>query len=411
VTRKPLRETFDAVVGLDPAPQGIPEFAFGLVKRTYAIVAGAAVLTEPEPLLHDVWGPEPLEPRLPVGSDFWFQKGAADVVVRGSAYNPGGASIHTARVSVSIGDRTKQIAVFGHRVVSWRRDGTPEFSSPEPVESVPLLYQLAYGGLDARVPIPEDELPLYLSLAGAGLAYDHPGLYPRNPVGKGYLVFPGPVEGLELPNLEDPRDLLTPERLITGAPQSWHRQPLPWCFEWSVGATFPRCRFLGMEPWFPPPDGPELQEVARGFCPPGLAELTKEAPVMLAYLQEASLGMTFPQLDTEQPVRIEGMNPDHPVLLFRVPPPPRLAFEIEGTREPARARLTNLVIHPKETRFSVTYAATSAALPRAFISGVHREIPIALLVDDDPPIRYQSPETLIDRLRAAEARSGALAEG
>jgi hypothetical protein len=403
VTRKPLRERYDAFVGLAPG-QNIPEFAFGLVKLTYTIEGGAAVLTEPEPLLHDVWGSEPLEPRFPVGSDFWFQKVAADVVVRGSAFNAGGAPIETARVRVSIGERTKRIAVFGHRVVSWRKDGTPEFSSPEPVESVPLVYQLAYGGVDGRVPIPDNELPTWMELLRAGLAYDHPGLYPRNPVGKGYLVLPGPVDGLELPNLEDPDDLLTPERLVTRAPENWHRQPLPWCFEWSVGSTFPRCRFLGTEPWFPPPDGPELKEVACGFCPPGLPGLTEENPHE-GYLQEASLGMAFPQPLADQPVRIDGMNPDHPSVLFTVPRPPRLVFEVEGAREPAEARLTNFVIHPKEMRFTVTYAATTAALPRAFIPGVHREVPIALLVDDDLPIRYRAPETLMDRLRATEARN------
>jgi hypothetical protein len=170
-----------------------------------------------------------------------------------------------------------------------------------------------------------------------------------------------------------------------------------------VGSTFPRCRFLGTEPWFPPPDGPELPEVARGFCPPGLPGLTQESPHE-GYLQEASLGMVFPQPLAEQPVRVEGMNPDHPTITFSVPAPPRLAFEVEGIRQLAEARLTNLVVHPKDMRFTVTYAATTAELPRAFIPGVHREIPIALLVDDDPPIRYRAPETLMDRLRAAEAR-------
>jgi hypothetical protein len=404
VTRKPLRERYDAFVGLAPG-QDIPEFAFGLVKFTYTIGGGVAALTEPEPLLHDVWGPEALEPRLPVGSDFWFQKVAADVVVRGSAFNPGGSPIETARVLVSIGERAKRIAVFGHRVVSWRKDGTPEFSSPEPVESVPLVYQLAYGGFDARVPIPEDDVSTYMQLLRAGLAYDHPGLYPRNPVGKGYVVLPGPIDGLELPNLEDPYDMLTPERLVTRAPEYWYRQPLPWCFEWSVGSTFPRFRFLGGEPWFPPPDGPELPEVARGFCPPGLRGLTEDGPEMPGYLQEASLGMSFLGPLAGQPVRLEGMNPDHPSIGFAVPPPPRLVFEVEGARESVEARLTNFVVHPKEMRFTVTYAAKTAALPRAFIPGVHREIPIALLVDDEPPIRYQAPETMMDRLRATDARN------
>jgi hypothetical protein len=267
-----------------------------------------------------------------------------------------------------------------------------------------LLYQFAYGGFDARVPLPEDALAVFMDQVRAGFAYDHPGLYPRNPVGKGYVVLPGAVVDVELPNLEDPHDLLTPERLVTGTPENWYRQPLPWCFEWSVGSTFPRFRFIGGEPWFPPPDGPELPEVARGFCPPGLRSLIENGPEMLGYLQEASLGMTFPRPLAGQPVRIEGMNPDKPSIRFTVPPAPRLAFEVEGVREPAEARLTNFVIHPKEMRFTVTYAARTAALPRAFIPGVHRQIPIAMLVDDDPPVRYQPPETVMDRLRAVEAQ-------
>jgi len=407
VTRKPLREKYDACVRLDPTPHGLPEFAFGLVKYTYSVDAAGCVLAEPEPLLHDIWGAEPLEPRWPVGSDFWFSKAETDVVIRGSAYNPGGAPIEAARVSVSVGQRTKQMAVFGHREVSWKKDGTPLFSSPEPVESVPLLYQLAYGGLDARVPVPEEELPTYMDLVRAGLVYDHPGLYPRNPVGKGYIVYPGPVEGLELPNLEDPSDLLTAERLITGAPERWYQQPLPWCFEWAVGSTFPRCLCLGTEPWFPAPGGLELPEVARGFSPSGVLELAEAAPYIPGYLQEASLGMTFPQGLAGQPVRIEGMHPEHREIVFILPPPPRLAFEIEGSREAVEPRLTNLVIYPRERRFTVTYAARTAGLPRAFVPGVHRQIPIALLVDEEPPIRYDAPETVMDRLRAAEALAAA----
>ena len=34
-----------------------------------------------------------------------------------------------------------------------------------------------------------------------------------------------------MPNLEDPDDLLT-ERLLTGDPQLWYRQPLLACCDW-----------------------------------------------------------------------------------------------------------------------------------------------------------------------------------
>lgn len=404
MTRKPSRERYDAVVGLEPAPQSIPDFAFGLVKYTYMVDNGRTVLSEPEPLLHDVWGSLsgaiPLEPRLPAGSDFWFQKAATDVVVRGSAYSPGGAPIERAIASVSIGPLEKELAVFGHREVSWRRDGTPVFSSPEPVDSVPLLYQLAYGGLDARVSIGDDERAAYNAQVRAGLAYDHPGLYPRNPVGKGYLVYPGPVDRLELPNLEDPGDLLTPERLVSGGPELWYKQPLPWCFEWCVASVFPRCRFLGTEPWFPAPDGPDLPEVSRGFFPSGVPGRTRGSPDVLGYLQEASLGMSVSQPLAGLPVCVRGMNPEHSVITFTVPPPPRVAFEVDSRREAVAARATNLVIYPSEKRLTVTYAAVTSALPRGFVPGVHRDIPIALWVDDDAPLRYEAPETVMDRLLA-----------
>jgi uncharacterized protein DUF2169 len=171
------------------------------------------------------------------------------------------------------------------------------------------------------------------------------------------------------------------------------------------GSTFPRCRYLGIEPWYTAPDGPELPEVARGFCPPGVLGSVKEAPLALAYLQEASLGMTFPHALAEQPVRIHGMHPEQPEITFTVPRPPRLEFQIDGSREAVEPRLLNFVIHPKEMRFSVTYGAKTASLPRALIPGVHRQIPLALLVDDDEPIPYFAPAAMRDRLHAVEASS------
>jgi hypothetical protein len=237
-----------------------------------------------------------------------------------------------------------------------------------------------------------------MELVRAQLAYDHPGLYPRNPVGKGYVVYPRPIEPLELPNLEDPRDLLTPERLVTGAPERWYRQPLPWCFEWVIGSTFPRCRYLGVEPWHTAPDDQQLAEVARGFSPSGLLGLVEERPRELEYLQEASLGMVLPHALAELPVHLRGMHPNHPQITFPVPRPPRLEFEIEGRRETAEPRLLNFVIHPSDLRCTMTYGAMTRGLPRAFIPGVHRHIPLAVRVDDDAPIPYVTPQTVTDRL-------------
>jgi hypothetical protein len=389
-------------VALDPNPSHLPEFAYALVKQTYEMKDGAANLTKPAPLLYDVWHDDELEPRFPLGSDYWYDKPATDVVLHGSAYASGGRQFQTASVSVAIGQWSKQVMVFGHRIVEWSAQGTPRFTAPEPVASVPLVYQLAYGGLDPRVPIPEAQAEEYERLVRAGHQYDHPGLYPRNPVGKGYLALPGPVAGLELPNLEDPFDLLQPERLTAGAPELWHRQPLPWCLEYAQGLTFPRYRYLGIDAWHPAPIGPELKEVERGFMPPSLDQALQENPALArGYLQEASLGMVFPTPLAGQRVELIGVHAEEPRIAFTLPSAPRIEFEIEGQRQLAEARLTNLVLFPEERTFCMTYAAKSEGLPRVFVPSLHREIPLAVRVDADAPILYETPPTIRERLQNA----------
>ena len=166
-----------------------------------------------------------------------------------------------------------------------------------------------------------------------GMQFDHPGLYPRNPVGKGYLVLPDPVDGIELPNLEDPADMLTAERLIARKPALWYRQPLPWCFEWTVGLTFPRYLFMGVDAWFPSPDDSALPEVHRGFIPAHLRrQLEKDHDLAAGYRQEASLGMVLGTPLAGQPVTLTGMHPEEPIITFTVPPAPSIEIEVEGER-------------------------------------------------------------------------------
>lgn len=405
--RTPARERYDALVSLAPRLPALPEFAFALAKFTYEIRDGVAVLAEPEPLLHDIWNDETLDPKLPVGSDYWFAKPATDVLVRGSAFAAGGRPFQTSQVSVAIGDRVKRVAVFGRRVVEWSSSGTPSFSAPEPIAEVPLLYQLAYGGLDARVPIPESQAEAYAQVLAEGQAYDHPGLYPRNPVGKGYLALPGPVPELELPNLEDPADLLRPERLIAEGPENWHRQPLPWCFEWMVGLTFPRCCYVGLDAWYPAPDGPQLTEVARGFVPQHFKQRLAQMPeLVVGFQQEASLGMVFGSPLAGQRVEILGMHREERSLSFVVPQPPRMEIEVEGSSELVEARLVNLALYPSEKRFTMTYSARNRGLPRLFVPGIHRIIPLAVSVNSDSKIYYDTPLTIRERLgRAAPGGS------
>jgi hypothetical protein len=403
MTRVPARPHYDAVVGLDPRSATEPGFAFALVKRTYEIKGTAAVLSEPEPLLHDFWSDENLEPRFPPGSDYWLDKQYSDVVIRGSAFAPAGRPTPSMFVSAQIGRTSKRIAVFGKRLVEWSQ-GRPRLSRPEPFTEMPLLYQNAYGGLDNRVPIPAQLEEDYMRTVALGMQFDHPGLYPRNPVGKGYLVLPDPVDGVELPNLEDPADILTAARLITRQPELWYRQPLPWCFEWTVGLTFPRYLFLGVDAWFPAPDDSALAEVQRGFIPAQLRRrLEKDHALAAGCRQEASLGMVVSTPLPGQPVTLAGMHPEEPTITFTVPPAPSIEIEVEGERTTLPPLLTNLVLFPAEKRFTAVYCAKTKGLQRVFIPGIHKNIPLAARINRDAPICYESPPTIRDRLLAASA--------
>jgi hypothetical protein len=219
-------------------------------------------------------------------------------------------------------------------------------------------------------------------------------------------VLPDPADGVELPNLEDPADLLCAERLVTRKPDLWYRQPLPWCFDWTVGLTFPRYSFMGVDAWFPPPDDSALPEVLRGFIPAQLRrKLAKDHDLAAGYRQEASLGMVVGTPLSGQSVVLTGMHPEEPTITFTVPPAPSIEIEVEGERAALPPLLSNLVIFPAEKKFTVVYCAKTKGLRRVFIPAIHKNIPLAVRINRDAPIRYQSPSTIRDRLLAAGAAS------
>jgi hypothetical protein len=397
--RTPARDTFDAVIDLLPA-RGPARQAVALVKLTYTIDGGRLRPAAPEPLKHDIRDPT-LVPRLPVGTDFFWTKLATDFVVQGSAFAPGGRPTPSMEVSAKIGAIEKRIRVFGRREISWDGAGKPRFFRAEPFEQVELTFLNAYGGLDPRVPVdPPGDLGEALRLRG-----DHPGLYPRNPFGKGYLVLPGPREGAEMPNLEDPSDLLTEERLLVGDPRRWHAQPLPWCHHFVHAMMFPRFLFAPMSPdaWFPAPEDVSLAEVRRGFLMRGyrtmLAEHAKTQPGHLRFFQEGSHGFVLAEPPFGETMRFEGMHPEERSIRVALPErPPTITFEIEGQRREARPRLHTIVARPAEKKVTLVYGA-DAPLTRPFLPGVHRYIPVAVTIDGAPPLAYEAPVPIKEQLR------------
>lgn len=123
-------------------------------------------------------------------SDLFLRKPACDVVVAGTARAE--RPVTELDVRVEVGPLTKSLRVFGPRV--WYRSlGMTRPTDPQPFDQLPLLWEHAYGGMDISDP--------------EKLAEE-----PRNPLGRGVVSHVESLEGMPLPQIEDPRDLITGAR-------------------------------------------------------------------------------------------------------------------------------------------------------------------------------------------------------
>ena len=117
---------------------------------------------------------------------------ATDVVLVGHAHAVRAGTVQL-DVGFQVGPLQKTIRVFGDRY--WfTRMGFRVASDPAPFWKIPLIYERAFGGWDRSPSDPEKHT-----------------VERRNPVGVGYCPkrYSSFVEGAPVPNLEDPRRLMT----------------------------------------------------------------------------------------------------------------------------------------------------------------------------------------------------------
>lgn len=138
----------------------------------------------PPPMSEEFWG-EPEKTSLRRPSQAMVCRSRAEAYLSGSAWTPGGRPAVALRTRVRIGSVAKEVDIVGHRHWTTGRGGTLA-SEPEPFTTMPLRYELAYGGTvrasDGRV-----------------LAQE-----PSNPVGRGLFARAEEAEGQQLPNLYAP---------------------------------------------------------------------------------------------------------------------------------------------------------------------------------------------------------------
>ncbi len=134
----------------------------------------------------EYWSDDPHTSSVKYASDFHIGKPATDIVMLGHARAPQGKKISQLDVNLRVGQVSKSVRVFGDR--QWQRG---LMSSSQLFESMPLVYERAFGGTHQE----EGEI---LSAE------------PRNLVGCGYLGKQKAqvLDGTSVPNLEDPRQLL-----------------------------------------------------------------------------------------------------------------------------------------------------------------------------------------------------------
>ena len=290
-----------------------------IAKRTYDLPSKGPLVPSDEQL--DLVTKEDYETKdthpgsVPLAElDIMPYKPASDVVVIGKAWAPDGRKVKELRAAVIVGNTGRVIQIYGDRKIEFSSTGRSfHFTEPEPFESIDITYWNAYGGVDPTVLRPEPKTTLEIIQA---LTFEeHLGAYPRNSVGKGYVVNEEKklLDGCPLPNLEDPKDLLTPNRVLVRKPELWWRQPLPHGFGWFNPNWYPRSTFAGVLPPFPPPDHlDEFPEVKLGLVPKGQCERLKKAPIEewvdFRLQNGASPGLVMPYLNGDEKISLVGMD-------------------------------------------------------------------------------------------------------
>jgi hypothetical protein len=154
-------------------------------------------------------------PSVRFESDLVPFKPCTDVVLVGRAYAPEGKPVTEIVAGLRVGQVRYGVAVIGDRKWQTQLLERPTISYTQPFLTMDLVYERAFGGFDKPA-----------------------GLYCKeNHVGTGFIGKRSGerVEGLRLPNLEDPRNLIN----------AWNSRPRPAGFGFYGRSWAPRLAYAG----------------------------------------------------------------------------------------------------------------------------------------------------------------------
>jgi hypothetical protein len=308
--------SFEAGIAVFPDENGV-DALYVTVKATFKLGKTLEVAAEQVPLVYadEYWG-EPGQSSLKYASELHLTKPSTDIVMTGEACAPDKRPVSYLDVMLAVGDRKKVVRVFGDRrwingILGLR------ISPPIPFESMPLVYERAFGGVHEIDP---DKQKILFEA--------------HNPVGKGFKGRRSKKElkGSWLPNLEDP------ERLITKPSD----QPAPACFGYVAPSWEPRKSFAGTydEVW---------QQKRAPYLPEDFDN---------RFFNSAHPDLIFNDyLTGGEPVSITNMSPNGP-LKFELPVCDiEAAVRIAGRTENPPLNLETVLIEPNESLLSMLWRA------------------------------------------------------
>ena len=298
-----------------------------VLKGTWAIgndgklgVADEQVPILLSPVYHGDYGTSSLR----YDSDICLRKLGTDCVLIGHAWAPHAGVPHL-DVTFAVGPVRRQARVFGDRKWLKRRFGPAVISRGAPFESMPLTWEHSFGGADASWP----------DAAGHEIC-------PENPVGRGMVAARSrlDLEGILLPNIENPADLI----------QKTAQHPKPWGFGMIPPQWLPRTAYAGTygEQW------------RRDLCPLPPSDLDAR------FYSTAAPGLcTETYLAGAEPVFVEGAC-RRGVLGFELPGiKPRASIRGRQMNESLALELDTVIVEPDEARLVLVWRGSLTVHGRA----------------------------------------------
>jgi hypothetical protein len=304
---------FAAALMLLPDRHGV-DTVFTVVKGTFSLTPGMAVADQQVPIAPlDKHRGDPARTSIASPSDVSLGKAGTDVLLAGSAVAPHARPTWHMHVSLAVGPVAKTVRVSGDRV--WKQGAAgASVEWVAPFESMPLIWERAYGGSDETSKGPTAE--------------------PRNPIGTGFRARDSakPITGLPLPNLEDP-----------AAPvSSWSDAPPPAAFGPVAAHWEPRKSYAGTydEAW---------QRSRAPYLPDDFD---------VRFCQVAPPGLTTPRhLSGGEVVDVRGVTPSGELRFVLPAIRIRATYRLDGTEQARDAALDTVLIDADAERLVLVWRA------------------------------------------------------